>query len=472
MRTFRTRDTLAFITLVLLQVCTLPAMSEKLIQESQAMQHAADKLARHGQHRGAVELYTTVLEQEPDSAKAYAGRGGSYVELGSPEKGIADCTKAIELNALEPTAYVNRMAAYTALQQYDKALADGAAAIRIDPEKSRAYSVRGTTYAKMGDNKSAATDYSKAIELDPDERNLYYFRAYCYELIGAYDQALRDRTRITEFEPKNADAYYYKAVDAVKTFHFADAFQDYLRALALNPSQYWMFIVSAIVVLAMSLWSVYGTCRFVTQSLYGRNVAAGIPPEDNVTASSTLDEPIESKFTLDISGKEALLYNLMLSADCFFNKYVAFAYAMLLLFWIVQTYFFSGFTYHLASFYWFIMIFPNMLAAMVFVILIPLNSWLLYSRNQHKFHNIDVQIDRNGLTSNFTQAGFEQSMKWEVVSKVYQRGPFIFLEVSRIPMICWCIPKRNFPSKQEAENFYQLARKYWREAKLSSKTHP
>jgi tetratricopeptide (TPR) repeat protein len=106
----------------------------------------------------SVEAYATAIEQKPDDADAYFGRGFAY--------------------ALQ--------------RQYGLAINDYSKAIELNPDYALAYENRGTVKYRMGLFQAAVDDFSKAIELKPDYGLAYENRAWAYYSLRDYDNAWSD----------------------------------------------------------------------------------------------------------------------------------------------------------------------------------------------------------------------------------------------------------------------------------------
>lgn len=106
----------------------------------------------------SVEGYTTAIEQNPNDADAYFGRGFAY-----------------SLN-----------------KQYGLAVKDYSKAIELNPDYANAYENRGTVKYRMGLFQGAVDDFTKAIELKPDNAMSYENRAWADYSLKDYDNAWRD----------------------------------------------------------------------------------------------------------------------------------------------------------------------------------------------------------------------------------------------------------------------------------------
>ncbi len=73
--------------------------------------------------------------------EVWLARGGSYHQLGQHEKGLADRTKAIEMNPNMPDAWYARGSAYYLLGRYREAASDLSRALELQPDFPEAKNV-------------------------------------------------------------------------------------------------------------------------------------------------------------------------------------------------------------------------------------------------------------------------------------------------------------------------------------------
>ena len=105
-------------------------------------------LAREGRHDEAIELFNTVIKQQPDNAAAYCQRGYSWREKEAFDKAIADFDESIRLDPSGP-AHFQRALCRMRKGEPALAMADLDEAIRLHPT-AVAYSVRGNCRACLG----------------------------------------------------------------------------------------------------------------------------------------------------------------------------------------------------------------------------------------------------------------------------------------------------------------------------------
>jgi len=183
----------------------------------------------------AVEILDAYLAEQPRDHRALALRGRAHVELGAPEKALADLNRAIELQpSKNGEEFVTRGRAYMALREFDKARSDLSKAIELKPDAADRYFYRGDNYYYLNDPDAAFRDLSKAIELDPRYFIAYIARAHnqwhrgtksqpvdiqqgenTFQVLrfesvvdrGLVDRALADLTKAVELAPDDPYGY-------------------------------------------------------------------------------------------------------------------------------------------------------------------------------------------------------------------------------------------------------------------------
>ena len=80
------------------------------------------------------DVYTEMIQREPEEGRYYTLRASSFWALGKAEEALADFDKAIELGYKEAHAYTSRGLFHAAIGNHEEAIADYNRAIEIDPD--------------------------------------------------------------------------------------------------------------------------------------------------------------------------------------------------------------------------------------------------------------------------------------------------------------------------------------------------
>jgi tetratricopeptide (TPR) repeat protein len=123
----------------------------------------------------------------PQDGQDYAAGGGQY-----GDRSVEAYTRAIDQNPNDADAYFGRGFAYSLNKQYGLAVQDYSKAIELNPNYANAYENRGTVEYRMGLYRSAVDDFTKAIELNPSNALAYENRAWADYSLKEYDNAWRD----------------------------------------------------------------------------------------------------------------------------------------------------------------------------------------------------------------------------------------------------------------------------------------
>jgi len=154
-------------------------------------------------HREAIETFSGLLRQRPESAPAYYSRGA---------------------------------ARYYARIDLDKAVNDLTTALRLEPNQFKAYRMRGLARAQQGDWAGLRDDCSLALQFHPTSAELHNLRGTaCYRLKD-YDAALSSFEDAVRLDSSRHESYYNRGLARHRQGKLAEAIADFEQALNLNPA--------------------------------------------------------------------------------------------------------------------------------------------------------------------------------------------------------------------------------------------
>lgn len=134
--------------------------------------------AAKGDHRGAIDLYTEALRENPEYPEAFYERGWSHLQLRrSPElpensnvhlaRAFDDYDQAIRCNPAYGDAYFNRAMIHASVGRHKLAAEDLRNATRFNPRDARAHLKLGEIYEQKFEESlpQALEHYEKCVEL-------------------------------------------------------------------------------------------------------------------------------------------------------------------------------------------------------------------------------------------------------------------------------------------------------------------
>ena len=131
-------------------------------------------------------------------AKNYFDEGKANSLLEQHEQAIECFSKAIIINAKDPTFFSSRAASKTILGQHEEALKDYDYAIELKPDCPEQFICRGRIKEILGDTYDAIEDYSIAINLDFSCMQAYAMRGKAYKDCFEFDDAESDLNKAIE----------------------------------------------------------------------------------------------------------------------------------------------------------------------------------------------------------------------------------------------------------------------------------
>jgi len=215
-------------------VILLVLVASRLAGAADAWQ-TADGLLMGGKAREAAAAYEKLLQQKPNEARAYMGRGRARWRLNELDGAIADFNKVLTLTPNDSTAYNNRALAYDNKGRHELALADYSKAIELNPKNALVYFNRALTWNEVKEPDKALADYTAAIELDPKNGAFYTNRGELLLIRGEYEKAVADCDKAISLNEKDALAYFNRAMAYDQMGEKERVLSDYDKAVELGP---------------------------------------------------------------------------------------------------------------------------------------------------------------------------------------------------------------------------------------------
>jgi tetratricopeptide (TPR) repeat protein len=184
----------------------------------------------------AIDVFSQVIQADPDNADAYRLRGQAYWWADNPARGVEDFTEAILLKPTAQTYEWRARAYYHALNDEYRGMQDFAKALEIDPSYTPAYAARARVYTERKEYDRALADHNRYLALKPRDDSQYAERGKVYELKGDYQRALDDFSKAIQCNARNIWHFIHRA-DLYRR-HFKNyrlAILDYSAALAIEP---------------------------------------------------------------------------------------------------------------------------------------------------------------------------------------------------------------------------------------------
>jgi tetratricopeptide (TPR) repeat protein len=110
-------------------------------------------------------LWSNVLSNSPNKARAYFGLGFAYGRENKFEEAMKNFNKAIELQPRYPDVYNNRGIIFGMEKKYDESISNFNKAIELKADYPEAYFNRGLTYFNIGKKEIACGDLQKAAAM-------------------------------------------------------------------------------------------------------------------------------------------------------------------------------------------------------------------------------------------------------------------------------------------------------------------
>ena len=254
---------------------TIPSIETP--SETQALIDQGYLRLRLGDFDGAVEAFTSHIEEYGDEVSAYLGRGRAWVGAGEFDKAIADFSLAIDIDADFPDGYEERAGALIAAGRLEEALEDLGQLARLRPGDPVAYRQRALIYLRLDrpelvereieragaffgksavdhyilglaqfgleDYQSALASQSRALDIsreqdlgDSFDTRVLTSRGEINLRLEEYDRAYEDLSKALQLGGPDVLVYELRAQVSYSRERYGEAAADYALAIQVDPN--------------------------------------------------------------------------------------------------------------------------------------------------------------------------------------------------------------------------------------------
>ncbi|MBP0033707.1 MAG: tetratricopeptide repeat protein [Roseofilum sp. Belize BBD 4] len=204
-----------------------------------------------GNNGQTLEKLDRDITNDPQNAKAWAGRGETYRLMKRYQEALEDFNRAIELKPDYAWALAHRGETSFLMDAFEGAIEDFNRAIELQPNYIWALAHRGVTYERIEHYEEALVDLDRAIELQPDYAWAIAYRCRTYGMLRRYEEALVEFDRAIALDKTIIKEDWRAERGLFLSFmgRYAEAIEHYYRALEDDPKDsltlYWMAITKA-----------------------------------------------------------------------------------------------------------------------------------------------------------------------------------------------------------------------------------
>lgn len=205
---------------------------------------AGTKCYANCRYADALAHFSAAIEHDASNIVSWFERARTYSMLGQPDRSIADYTEIIRREPGYRAAYQNRGLNHWTRGDIAAADADFDHAQRLATEADQRTFVSAIRLEMHGQYGAAIDAHADYLATHPDSTYSRYRRAECYLKCKQPELALADLDILLEYDPKNLSGYWKRGRLYVDEHRFAEAVEDFRRALTLDPessySHYWL----------------------------------------------------------------------------------------------------------------------------------------------------------------------------------------------------------------------------------------
>ncbi len=204
-------------------------------RETVGMYSSAHRTLDRGEFKDAERRFATIVEIEPEFARAWAGRGQSRMMQGELEDAMVDYDRAVSLRPRVGSIYGERAMVRVSMGDFEGAKRDALRGLELDDELLNAHLVLGRVRATENDYDAASEHFRTAIRLAPEEGGVYWWRGrYHRDILLDAGAAYSDFTYAIELNPAQASYFLDRGILLARVGSWAEAKFDLEEAISLS----------------------------------------------------------------------------------------------------------------------------------------------------------------------------------------------------------------------------------------------
>ena len=204
-------------------------------RETVSMYSAAHRTLDRGEFKDAERRFSTIVEIEPQFARAWAGRGQARMMQGELEDAMVDYDRAVSLRPNVGSIYGQRAMVRVSMGDFEGAKNDSLRALELDDEQINAHLVLGRVRAAENDYDAASEHFRTAISLAPEDGGVYWWRGrYHRDVLLDGNAAYADFSYAIELQPAQASYFLDRGILLARAGQYAEAKWDLEEAISLS----------------------------------------------------------------------------------------------------------------------------------------------------------------------------------------------------------------------------------------------
>ncbi|WP_445665117.1 tetratricopeptide repeat protein [Fodinibius sp. AD559] len=186
-------------------------------------------------YKRAIDLFDTILEDEPTSMISIHLRGIAKFRLEKFEPALKDLKKGTDLDDKFFGNYYYCGKIYFKMELYKKALNYFNQALELDYNHD-IYNYRGLTKKYLNTYDSGLNDFKEAIKINPFDPTLYYNRALVHFEANNFKMALIDFDNVLRLDQNYKKIYLKRGIALGKLGKHHKAVTNFDKEISFNPS--------------------------------------------------------------------------------------------------------------------------------------------------------------------------------------------------------------------------------------------
>lgn len=190
-----------------------------------------------GRYDEAIGIYSEILHENPEYAKAYFNLALTLQSAGHPEKARKWYELCLHHDRKLWQAWFNLGSLHRKAENWTTATECYLQALESNNQLAEVYDYLGRIYRDTEQLAKAESILLEGIEIDPERASIYNTLGQVYFKMGLYDKALKFYQKALQLDPEFAEAKFSRSLTELKSGDLKHGFKDYQYRFYLQENR-------------------------------------------------------------------------------------------------------------------------------------------------------------------------------------------------------------------------------------------
>lgn len=192
-------------------------------------------LYRQGRLRLALEIFDTVLSENPQHFPAFFHKGNTLLKLKRYEEALETLENASRINSDHAGLWTNKGFALAKLECFRQALEAFERSISLNPVQKNAWEGKDAALARIHQCEKELRESENRLQKNPEDADIWFEKGKLHLRLEEFEKSREAFEKALEKKPENAEAWHLRGKVLFETGSEKEALHTFEKAIRQKP---------------------------------------------------------------------------------------------------------------------------------------------------------------------------------------------------------------------------------------------